>query len=105
MRTIARNRGNRSRSAPVTAKPMIISPSASAQSASESSDSARVAFHEVHIAAENAAFQIVRLLAGFGVKHGDGHKAHPLVCSAGRIGNRATAIRLLRSRSLRPAGG
>src|SRR3954469_25606751 len=40
MRTIARSRGKRARSAPVTGKARIISPSASAQSASDSSDRA-----------------------------------------------------------------
>src|SRR6267143_1123704 len=42
MRTIARSRGNRAKSAPATPKPIVISPSAAAQSASDNSDNAPV---------------------------------------------------------------
>ncbi len=63
------------RSARVTANPMIISPSASAQSASESSDERpRIALDDTQIGAENLGLQMVGLLAGLGIEHGDGHR-------------------------------
>ncbi len=54
---------------------MIISPSASAQSASDSSDSAAgVAFHDPHVGAEDLALEFVGLLAGFGIQNGNRHR-------------------------------